>query len=370
MDIIRLHNPTSPTKMEQGELINDIRSKTWVERYREAGEFTFVGDASSGLRDTLPVGSFVTHVETEELMIVENHEINDEKDQEATITVTGRGYETELEQRIVGSNRVFPGSTGRPDVVLASAYTWLQAKTLIEMYTDVAQLLDDNDAIPYLSIINDVTGTGIQEARTLERKDVYASLLEILAVENLGIKVIRPGVTSPLGSASPNVAWVIHKGVDLSASVMFSNDTGEIESADYLWSNKKLKNTAYVSGKWVETLVTTPATGYDRRMMFVDASDLDQDLEVAPSGAALTAMIASMQQRGIQALAKQKEIALTKAEISKQATKAQYRKDFNVGDLITIHGNYNESSIMRITEYVEIEDETGFNAYPTLSIDS
>lgn len=353
--------------MRRGEIVNGLSSKMWIERYDKAGEFQFTALASTEIRDLLPIGSFVSHVDTKEIMMVENHEISDDRDKETTITISGRGLETFFDHRIVGSNKTFPATGQISDIVLAADYTWNQAVALLSTYLLTANLVDDNDAFPYLSIMTDIAGTGISQPRTVKRGGLYSRLLELLVVESIGIKVIRPGPWSPLGAASQNTAVVIHKGVDRTKEVMFSYDTGEIESADYLWSNKKFKNTAYVTGKWVETLVTTTAVELDRRMMHVDASDLDQAWSVPPVGTDLANILAKMQQRGLEALAAQNDVALTKAEVSRNINQDGYRIRFDVGDIITVQGNYNESTIMRISEYVEIEDQHGRIGYPTLT---
>lgn len=363
MDIIRY---TYPNEMMFAEVVNGLASKMWVERYREAGEFTLVARAYPGIRDKLPIGSFISHLDTRELMIVENHEISDDKSKDTEIIITGRGFETAMEQRIVGSNKTFPTSGPISDYSLNADTTWNQAVKLISDHILASALIDDNDAIPYVDVATDIVGTGVNEVRTVKRGSLYARLLEILAVENLGIRALRPDVSGP-PAATLNSLYLIHKGVDLSSSVIFSGDTGEIESADYLWSNKLLKNTAMVSGTWVETLVTTPETWFNRRMMFVDASDIDKSYSAAPTGATLDAVVAAMQQRGQEALAAQNDVALTKIDVSKNAAKSTYRQDFNVGDIISVHGEYNTSTTMRISEYVEIEDENGRQGYPTLT---
>lgn len=367
MDIFKF-NPTSPGKLEGGEIINKLKSKMWIERYRVPGEFTLVANANTGLREKLPIGSFVSHVDTQEVMIVENHEIQDDPDKETEIKVTGRGFESIFEQRIVGSNKVFPTSAEVTDYTLAADETWDQSKTLIDNHTQVAPLVDDNDSLPYFTTMVSVVGPGASVARIIKRADLLKAVTEILAVDDLGMQVYRPGPLNPLGAANQNTVLVIHKGVDRSAQVLFSYETGEIVSADYLWSNKKLKNTAYIVGKWVETLVTTASTFYDRRMMLVDAKDIDESFTAPPAGADLTLVVNAMQQRGIEALAAQKETALTKAEVSRTAANAKYRTDFNVGDLVRVDGNYNEAASMRISEYVEIEDGTGQSGYPTLTM--
>lgn len=368
MDVFRFTNPTAPMKMEQGVLIKGLKSKMWVERYAEGGEFTFVADVKSDLKNQLPIGSFVSHVDTSEIMIVENHEITDKKDADSEIKVTGRGFETDFENRIVGSNKAYPTSGATVEFALVAGYLAAQIVTLIQQHILAVNLLDANDALPFTTVVNQVAAGGESVARSLKRGTLYTRMQELLAVQTLGIKVIRPGPWSPLGAADPNTCVAIHVGVNRTASIIFSHDTGEIDTADYLWSNKKDKNAAMVSGRWVETRVVGAETGHARRWMFVDASDLDNSLAAAPVGAALDAIVAQMQQRGSEVLATQNPIALTKAEVSKNASKATYRKDFDVGDLITVHGSYNDSTILRISEYVEIEDETGSSSYPTLTV--
>ncbi len=123
-----------------------------------------------------------------------------------------------------------------------------------------------------------------------------------------------------------------------------------------------------MTGRWVETFVNSTANNYDRRTMYVDATDIDNAYNTAPTGADLTAVVNAMQQRGIDALTSQNDVALTKTEVSKNTNQLAYRTAFNVGDYITVHGDYNETSIMQISEYVEIEDETGSSGYPTLTM--
>lgn len=367
MDVICFTNPVADTKMEQAVIVNGLISKMWIERYAQGGEFKFVAPATSNMRNKLPIGSFVSHTDTTELMIVENHEISDQANQDSQLIITGRGFETFFENRIVGSNKAYPTSGDATDYVIPPDYIWNQAVSLIEDHILASNLLDDNNAIPFVQVLSQVTDTGDSFAISLKRGTLYERLLDILNAGGLGIKVIRPGTWSPLGAGTVDVAIAIHVGVDRTSSIIFSHDTGEIESAEYLWSNKKLKNAAVISGRWVETFVGTSDSGIARRVMPIDASDIDNQYSSAPTGTDLDAVVSAMQQRGIAALLAQNDIALTKAEVSKNTNKAAYRKDFDVGDIITINGDYNESSFMRISEYVEIEDEQGRSGYPSLT---
>lgn len=367
MDFFKFTNPSSATRMEQGALIEELESAMWIERYSDPGEFKFVGFEKTGIRTFLPRGSFVSHLGSQEIMIVENHEISDDAGKESTVTVTGRSFESYLENRIVGSNRSFPTTGAVPDYVSPVGFTWTQAVNLIKNHILAANVVNAGDAVPYFEVQTNATGSGTSEERIVKRGDLYSRVIEILGVDNLGIKTIRPGSWSPAVTGINSVIQ-IHKGVDKTSTIVFSYDRGEIVSADYLWSIKKHKNCALVVGRWVDTMVTLGSfTEYNKRCMYVEASDIDQAQSIAPTGLARTYIVAAMQARGKEALAAQKEVALVKADVTREATSAIFRKDYNVGDLITVDGDYNETSTMRISEYVEIEDENGTSGYPTLT---
>lgn len=367
MDIFKFHNPTSPTKMERGEIINGIKSKLWIERFRPAGEFKLVADVRTGIKETLPIGTFISHVDTSEVMIVEDHEINDDRDEQSLISITGRGFESFFENRVVGSNRLLPHSSGVTDYTLAAGYTGIQARDLIRNHIYASLLIDDDNEIPFVEVIDQAGAVGTSIQRTIKQGELYARLMEVLEINNLGIRIFRPGPSSPLTPGDVDLAVVIHKGTDRSADLVFSYDTGEIKKADYLWSSRKLKNCALVSGKWVQVLVDNAATGMNRRMMFVDASDIDNTYSTAPTSTNLTNVQNAMQQRGILALAGQKSIDITNIEVSKETGRAVYRRDYEVGDTIMVDGEYNATATRVVSEYVEIEDENGALGYPTLA---
>lgn len=369
MDIFKFAATATPTKLEGGEIINGFKSKMWIERYSKAGEFEFVADASSGIREKLPVGSLISHVDSNEVMIVENHEISDDRESESQLITTGRGFETYVENRIVGSNVAFPSSARPTDHILANDYSWNQVATLLNTYITAASLVDDDNVLPYVStLVNVVGASGTSEERTSKIGDLYSGLLDLLKIDDIGVKIIRPGPWSPTWNTTQDedIVFMIHNGVDRSNEIIFSYDTGEIESADYLWSIKALKNAALITGKWVQAFVTTGPTGYNRRVMYVDGSEFDEQYESTPT-AQIDTIRAQMEQKGLSALAAQKEVALAKAEVSQDANNSRYRKDFELGDIITVSGGYSTSNKQRISEYVEIEDQNGFRGYPTLT---
>ncbi len=105
MDVFKFKNPTHPTLFDQGELINGLKTKMWIERYRDSSSFDFVADAEAMVHKLLPIGTLISHTESTEVMVVENHEIREQSGKETEIKITGRSFESFLENRIVGSNK-------------------------------------------------------------------------------------------------------------------------------------------------------------------------------------------------------------------------------------------------------------------------
>lgn len=581
MDIFKIVNGIGGSGVGEGEIVNGLETKMWIERYRQSGEFTLTASPDSDIRAKLPEGSLITHTDTREIMIVENHQLKeDEVTSEPVIAVTGRGLETFLEQRIIGANRAWPATSGASPVVFAmdAENAHIQAVNLINSYIRPDLLWDDDDAVSQLEALTDpylVGFPGTAEARTFDRKDdVYGTVSKLLEVDDLGVKIMRerqlptsqadfeatyklkildfPGANqwisffwrcgdvSSIGSGGPrssyalevnvltnqyrfvrrnsagantfltsvsgtldslslngDTSWrfyrvqmvgntmkarwwhngmpepttwlieaidntytdgdigifsksdatpgtsvrhrfdellictppgipvfqetwtgadyspwsttrwrdylsasgdstytvqgnsgelragqsqivasigglnhaliVVHRGLDRAKDVSFSYSAGDIKSAEYLWSIKKHKTSALVSGKWVEVMIHGPEVGYNRRTMFVDASDLDEAYSVAPTGTAWTLIANAMEVRGRQALSAQRMVSMSSVQINPDSSRNKYRKDYNVGDLVSVYGNYNASSVMRVTEHVEIEDERGNVSYPTLS---
>lgn len=362
MEFFKYASVDGQTILESGQPINGAKRFLWVEKYAEPGEFTIEAPLNSDLRRFLPLGTLISHMNTNEIMMVENHEITENLGEDSTIAITGRSFWAYLENRIIGMNAARSSSAVDPTLTLASALSWNQIVTLINAYVQTPT--DSDDALPNVFADTSITGTGTSEVRKIDRgKDVLAEVLELLDVDNTGLRC------APFGTS---VMLEVYKGIDRRKDVIFSWTGKDLSASGYLFTNKKIKNSALVQGKWVWTIVDTAGiVGYDRRMMFVDAQDIDDQLTAMPTGGPLATYISRMQTRGRQKLKKQKDINITNADIS-NLSNYEYRHHYNVGDLVTIEGDFSisgaGSEVKRITEYAEAQDETGYSGHPTLSL--
>lgn len=366
MDLFKYVNTTT---FQQGHSINGYDSASWVERYRDPGEFEIVARLSSGLREFLPIGSVISHIGTLSVMVVENHQISDAEDVDPQLTISGRTFHAVLDHRIVGQRWDWainsPPSLADTEYVLASASTWVQAVKLINDHIKTGDVIYSNDAIPNVLAAHTVSITGTTEERIISPGSVLERLLEILEVDDLGCRVIRPHNFPGLPNPGSSLTIKIHDGTDRRDRVKFSTIIGDIASADYLWSDKKYKTSALIVGKFVSAMYLDANSGLNRRVMLVDGSDIDGRYETIPTGGTLTTIRTRMETRGKQAIRKQRRLALIRSDTSETPT-YEFRKDYNIGDIVSLDSTYGPNVPMRVVEHVEIEDENGSSSHPTL----
>ena len=350
-----------------GESITGYESLMWIERYAAAGEFELVAKLSSGLVDKLPVGTIVSHVKTYEACVVENVEITETSKMDPTIKISGRSLVSFLENRIIGFHlpanplglyQIYEIPAGKLEV---------QIKQLIDDHLDLANIVCTKE-----------TQTDADELKvTLKRDTVYKHLIDLLKVNDLGIRTVRKNASGSFNALSTTkTLFHIHKGDNKKSKVIFSWDYGELESATYLTSIKAYKNVAIVTGTYFDTIVyegtSTSNLQYDRRIMYVDAADIDAKMlgtnpPVFPTTTEKAAIIEKLTNRGTKALKKQKKVIMSNVDVSR-LTSHKYRTDYDIGDVVSISGNYGVIEPRRVIEFVEIEDANGEVGYPTLSV--
>lgn len=363
MDFFKYDAPGSFDTMANvnAAMINGIKSARWTERYGDVGDFEFHAPLSSGLKDFLPPGTMVSHVATLELGIVENCEVHEPEDADPDVTITGRTFPSFLEFRAAGMHLARTAGLITEYTIPAQTLT-LQIESLIDRH--VGPSADANDQVIGLNVVSHGL-YGPAEDRTIARGPLLQEVLKLLPLGDLGIRTIRRNPFGGLGSAS-ETQLDIYKGGDKSDKVVYSSRTGHLASIDYLFSNKDNYSSALVMGRYVQVAYDT-GLGITRRQLIIDGTDIDGHLDTAPSGLGLAMIQSLMTTRAQQILAKHHDINIARADVA-STDPYEYRKDYSMGDLVTIAGNYGESVKMRVIEYVEIEDENGETGHPTFAL--
>jgi hypothetical protein len=305
--------------------------------------------------------------------MVQRHEIDEDvEDQEPEIVITGKSLETWLRNRSVGADTDPDGGL----IVFLSDYnlpfntTWEQVETLIIRHihekSGGAPLDNPGDeALGFMPIaMQQHIGTTTPAARIVKRGNLYTRVLELLEIDDFGIKVVRPNVTD---GDTLFTQFRIHNGFDRRETVAFSHVAGDLKKTKYLWSDEDYYTDAYITSSFNEVRVNSSATGYNRRILHVDASDLDAQETDYPTGGDRAALIANMYIRGIDAILRKRRDAILRTDVA-LTTRYKFRQHYDVGDLVTVNGNYDTSSVMRVAEHVEFQDENGESGYPTLTL--
>jgi len=369
-----------PTRPSKGVFINGARSKLWAERYDSSGEFEVRGPVGSDLKNQLPIGSLVSHINTDVPMIVENHVISPTDDgSEPEIVISGRDFETILEQRIIGADYLFfmaqAVQNSLLELTLSADWPWGHAKTLIEKCIRTDLLNDTENALPNVQVwidpdlqdkLESFGYVSFNQSIKIPSAPLYGEISKILSSARIGFgSTWRPWTES--GVTSYSMRLKIYTGVDKSKDVVFSFDFNDLLSSEYLWTNKTFKTAAMVVGRWVSTTYRLPGSKYNRRWMIVDGRDIDEQFESTPWSSDLTYVTQMMEARALSAILSQRGLALSRAEQDPESVRWRYREDYNLGDVVTVRGDYDQTLQMQVVEHVEIEDETGESSYPTFS---
>lgn len=382
MDVFKYLGTPNGSPFTNPVNVGNILSKTWIERFSSNGEFTFVGNLADGLGEELPRGTFVSHTLTGQVMVVEDHQIKEDSDNGNTITITGRSFETFLDNRIAGSNIIFPYYGELPEYTLWSGYPWGQAIRLLTNTLNEETLHDSRNVLPHIDISYQFDGVeptkGENKTRTIPPSPLYSQVRSLLNESDAGIRSIR----SYFGAWPGRIILQVYTGRDLSESVYFTTEKGDFESADYLWSNQTYKNCAMVTCKWFSIMVGDSQLSYDRKMAFIDAKDYTLfHSYLAAGGAPPSTWEPWEREFELQKFTEYANKRFSRLKetfvINPQPTPDDggwesrryrvYGSGYDIGDIITVVGRYGEPTKMRVIEYVESEENGLSSGAPTLA---
>lgn len=351
---------------QSGRIINGLKNKIWTERYSQPGEFKFVTTEIERIRELLPLDALISHTETLEVAVVEDHEIKKVKHSAPELTVSGRTFESLMEGRVTLPNLSGSRWTSAEDYpnqyVLSAKNSWEQAVDLItdQMIDPEFPFWPDHNVFPNLSAYS-VVGyeEGTQVSRIIEPGQLDEKVYELLKISNSGIMSRRP--TNP----HTTLDLVVHLGRDRSHRIIFVENRGELEEVSYFWTTRGYKNGAIAVAKF-DTSIFMPGYGTPQeprgrwlRWQYVDANTIEDDTDPTIYQEQISA-------RAEEGLAPKQKRIITSAKIPNNS-KFVYNKHYFIGDLVGIVGDYNISQAMRVTEYTWSDDENKSNNYATLS---
>lgn len=340
--------------------IRGYDSLIWTERYRDPGDFSLKTAKIDEVMDAAPVGSCLGIIQSREIMFVETHEINKNKDGMHYLTVSGRTFESFMEYR---TNAIELGAISDGLTVMQSSDEsgsstsgpgW--ATTIV---TNVLEgLADPKDAIPNVFVSFEVTKplTGKIRYETLSN-NLYVRMMELLDEDGIGVKNRRPIPPETY------MSMVFYNGQSRSNTVILDSRLGHFEVANYLNSIKGSYTAAYgrtdkaVAQKYASSTVTAN-TGLARRVAYVDSLDIKDTTiskELVRMGTRMTAFFTESGSKGM----------ILDCNVS-PTIPFVYGQDYFLGDTVRCIGDYGINQPMIVTEYIRSQEGGRDLGYPSL----
>lgn len=404
-------------------IINNLSTVIWTERYQEPGEFELHTSHIEETMRVLPEGALISLHDSVEVMMVESHEVVTAQDG-PELVVKGRSAEVILEGRVFtdakyGKSIKMQRNYTIQDALLVFLWDMVTNKLGTTVSTTGKYSSSPLDKLPFVEITDSTKTTTTSAGRRLENVNAWDQMRFWIGAGKFGIRMIRPtpnaptrkmasvttaGVlTKPLEDTTEVMCMDIYDGIDRTSlqdtnpPVVFSHQAEQVDDASYLFSSKDYKNVAIVlsaSGPLHGKEVTRPLSdprftggrigpkgfmpggqgivigepwpgtraapqGWERRVRIVDAGTKDDDDTTAE-------FLASLPDKGLDTLvAENEKQSVLDGTISPQAP-YQYKKDYNLGDKVTLIGRYKIIKEMQVQEYTRTQDETGERGFPGL----
>jgi hypothetical protein len=353
--------------LRRTEVVDRFESLIWTERYATDGDFELVVSSTDQMRGLLVEGTRLALNKSNRVMTIEEIEDKDDSDGRSLLTVKGPSIESVLDDRVT---QWMYSQLDRDN----GAWKFHDipthiAREIFRILCTPANSANPGDAIPFY-----VDGT-LYPADTIAEydgiidykvdNDTVKKVIEDLAqIYGFGYRMYR-------GQDDFKLYFNVYTGSDRTTlqtalpPVIFSPSLNTISEVAEVRNITDYKNTAYVFHPKQQLNVAASGfenvSGFDRRVLLVDASSLDSTL----TGAALTN---AMLQLGKDELSKHKNISAIDGSVP-QTSKYVYGRDYNLGDLVEMKTRNGTTQNMRVTEQIFSEDASGEKSYPTLVAD-
>lgn len=360
----RLELYTLDNNLNRVQVVEGFETLIWTERYSSNGDFEIDIKSTAPTRALLVEDTWMALNQSKYVMQIET--ITDSTDDSGTkmLKVVGRDMVKILNDRVampaITDTTTTPNwvITGNPGNIARTMFDTICAETA----------LNPNDGIDFYVVGKLLPHGSIPESTdivtvTFAPDTLYNSVKNICDAYNLGFRLVKHPTLS-------QVYFEVYTGEDRTSSqavnpaVIFSPDLDNLVDTTTLTSTAGIKNVAYVYAQNGSAEVYAPTSsssvkGFNRRVLFVDASDIALD-----AGPDLTT---ALQQRGLQQLAGFQTVYQFDGQISEYCPYV-YGTDYNLGDLVEERDADDIGNVMRVTEQIFVSDNQGDRSYPTLSV--
>lgn len=268
-------------------IIDTASSVIWHSRYYGVGDFEIYIAATEQTMSLLQIGNYVTRQNNDEVGIIEEITVNFTVQKGYMITATGRFAKSILDRRIIYN---LYGTQNTPTILSGNVEIAVRQLVLDNAIDCPFDLFRD---IPILGLagLNNLPPVIVDENGHAAQKQVsYKNLLEytdeVLHEYGMSAKIVY-------NDSNKKLLYRVFMGADRSTDntdgnepIVFSIEYDNLNSSNYLYDEKSLKNAALIggAGEGLErfySLITDGERGLQLREMFVDAKSQNRNLKAS-----------------------------------------------------------------------------------------
>lgn len=371
------------SELNKKYIIDIYSSIIWTPRYNTLGDCELVISASCENFKKIKECKYIIRDDDEMACEIKKVELKTDEENGDQLIITGTDVKDILNQRIVMNQTNFNG--------LVEDYI----RTLIN--DAIINPKDSNRKIANF-ILDDKVGF-TEKIREQVTYDYVGDKIQKLCKQyNWGYKVIIK---------NKNFIFSLYKGKDRSNYVKFSQNFDNIATTDYLKDDSNIKNFTVIAGEGEgaerSKVTVGESIGIDRKELYIDARDISSSIdytellssyqngnektiggvlyyqvngksiaiitknekgEVSEVKLCNDVYMESLKSTGYERMAQYKSNISFEGEII-VGVNYVYKKDYNLGDIISIENKYGIFMKTRIVEVIENQDDKGYTIEPT-----
>ena len=380
-------------KFLKEDVIDQFHSVIWTERYYGDSEVELVVPATTEMIQKFPMGTFLSLVGSNEVMILETMNIEEEK-----LKLTGISLLPWLNNRFIRLDPkheitswelgVNPGETPGWMLWAIIYYMCCAGSPYLNGTTDTGIPLAQQAqlVIPGLGL-KDYDKSGMNVKTVVPYGPVYDAMREIATNYEIGMQITLESATD----AGYFLGFRSYKGLDRTSKqtayppVRFSPQMDSLTDIKELQSIAALKTLVYMFANGlkdqaglttvpgVSSLTGTQYTGFDlRALMGFENLTIDQvggntNTPPAKRPGDPAMVVTVLNTKAAETLSAHGTIKAVDGEIV-PTNQFKYGIHYNLGDIIEVQGNSQVVQTSRVTEYIRAQDQAGEKAYPTVAM--
>lgn len=325
-------------------IVDTYTSLMWCKRYNEVGALDLQIEATNETLSLFKEGNYITRNDDETVYRIEAIELDTNEEKDNHLIIGAYDIKKILNQRIVYSTEVY--NTTVENVI----------RGLI--HNNFINPADSSRAINNFAL-KDVKGLSDKTRTQITYDNVGEKITELCKAYNYGYKVtLENGI----------IYFDLYQGVNRSINqtdnpfVIFSPEYDNLVSSKYNLDISEVKNVALIGGEGEgsarKKVEVGSATGIDRFEIFVDANGVSSEEGTIPASEYLE----MLSENGKEQLANTSVSSSFEGVVD--TNQYAYKKDFDLGDIVSLENEYGIKVDARIVEIIETWDDTGYTIEP------